>query len=165
MGEAESAKRDIAVAMIGVARQMKRRFDMSVEKIGVTSAKWTLIAVVSRNPGATQRTIAETLNVTEASAGRLIDRLCADGYLRRSANPQDRRAYRVYLTDAAMPLLAQLEGLARLNEDEAFAGLSAAELAQFKALLAKMAANLADAGPLPPQVLQDDGAAAELGKA
>jgi MarR family transcriptional regulator for hemolysin len=141
-------RRALSVTIAGLARQLKRRFDLSVEKIGVTSAKWTLIAVVSTRPGATQRTIAELLNVTEASAGRLIDRLCADGYLRRSANPQDRRAYRVYLTEAADPLLKQLEAVARQNEIEAFAGFSDDEIAQAQALLARIASNLADAGPL-----------------
>jgi MarR family transcriptional regulator for hemolysin len=141
-------RRAVSVAIGGVARQMKRRFDLSVEKIGVTSAKWTLIAVVSSRPGATQRTIAELLNVTEASAGRLIDRLCADGYLRRSANPQDRRAYRVYLTEAANPLLKQLEAVARQNEVAAFAGFSDEELVQVHALLERISHNLADAGPL-----------------
>lgn len=149
-------KRDISLGIVSIARQMKRRFDVSVEKIGVTSAKWTLIAVVSRNPGATQRTIAEILEVTEASAGRLIDRLCADGYLRRSANPQDRRAYRVYLTERATPLLERLEILGRRNEEAAFAGFSSADLALFHEFLARMAANLSEAGPLSPYVAADE---------
>jgi MarR family transcriptional regulator for hemolysin len=141
------AKRRVAVAIGAVARQVTRRFNLSVEKIGLTSAKWKLIAVVSRMPGVTQRTIAETLDVTEASAGRLIDRLCADGHLRRIANPHDRRAYRVYLTEAADPLLAQLEAIGRLHETEAFAGFSGEELAQLKDLLTRVLDNLAMTSP------------------
>jgi MarR family transcriptional regulator for hemolysin len=145
---ATDRRRATAVAIGAVARKMKRRFDLRVDKIGVTSAKWTLIAVVSTRPGATQRTIAELLNVTEASAGRLIDRLCADGYLRRSANPQDRRAYRVYLTEAADPLLKELEALARQNEIEAFAGFTDEEVVLAEHLLTRISNNLSEAGPL-----------------
>lgn len=147
MDDAESVRREVALGMAMVARQMKRRFDLSGESAGVTNAKWTLIAVVSRFPGATQRTIAEVLNVTEASAGRLIDRLCTDGYLRRSANPQDRRAYRVFLTDAADPLMKELEAQAARLEAEAFAGVSLQELRRMKGVLDRIAANIAEAAP------------------
>ena len=57
-----------------VARHLRQGFDQSVERSGVTRAKWTLIAAVARIPGATQRKIAEALEVKEITAGRLIDR-------------------------------------------------------------------------------------------
>ena len=89
-----------------VARQLRRTFDQSAERSGLTRAQWHLIAAVARNPGATQRIIAEALEVREITAGRLVDRLCDDGYLRREANPNDRRAYCVYLTSAAQPAVS-----------------------------------------------------------
>ena len=54
-------------------------------ELGVTRSQWTLIAVVARRPGLTQRVIAESLEIKEASAGRLIDKLCQDGMLIRQA--------------------------------------------------------------------------------
>ena len=67
-------------------------FDREVAGLHVTRSQWTMIAVVARSPGATQRTIAEALEMSEASAGRLIDRLCADGLLERHERYDDRRA-------------------------------------------------------------------------
>src|ERR1700719_4159299 len=100
-----SRKRSVALKLTVIARQLRVTFDQSVEQSGLTRAKWTLIAAVARNPGATQRMIAEALEVREITAGRLVDRLCDEGYLRREANPSDRRAYCLYLTAAAQPLL------------------------------------------------------------
>jgi MarR family transcriptional regulator for hemolysin len=119
-------------------------FDQSAERSGLTRAQWTLIATVARNPGATQRTIAEGLEVREITAGRLIDRLCDDGYLKREENPSDRRAYCVYLTPAAQPVLDKLDELAKVHETAIFAGFDAAEVEKLDALLDIIAGNLSD---------------------
>jgi MarR family transcriptional regulator for hemolysin len=127
-----------------IARQLRVAFDQSVEQSGLTRAKWTLIAAVARNPGATQRTIAEALEVREITAGRLVDRLCDEGYLRRDENPSDRRAYCLYLTPAAQPVLDKLDELAKIHEAAIFAGFEAKDLERFDALLDGIARNLSD---------------------
>jgi MarR family transcriptional regulator for hemolysin len=127
-----------------IARQLRVAFDQSVEQSGLTRAKWTLIAAVARNPGATQRTIAEALEVREITAGRLVDRLCDEGYLRRDENPSDRRAYCLYLTPAAQPVLDKLDELAKIHEAAIFAGFAAEDLERFDALLDGIARNLSD---------------------
>jgi MarR family transcriptional regulator for hemolysin len=86
---------------------MRNNFDRVLAEKNITRSQWGLIAVVARRPGATQRTIAEVLEMSEASAGRLIDRLCADGLLERRERDDDRRARAVYITAAAEPLLAR----------------------------------------------------------
>jgi MarR family transcriptional regulator for hemolysin len=127
-----------------IARQLRVTFDQSVEQSGLTRAKWTLIAAVARNPGATQRTIAEALEVREITAGRLVDRLCDEGYLRRDVNASDRRAYCLYLTPAAQPVLDKLDELAKIHEAAIFAGFEAEDLERFDALLNGIARNLSD---------------------
>jgi MarR family transcriptional regulator for hemolysin len=107
----------------------------------VTRSQWTMIVVVARNPGATQRVIAEALEMSEASAGRLIDRLCADGLLERQERYDDRRARAVYLTKAAEPLLEKLGELARTGEHMLFRGFSEEELETFKGFLDRLYKN------------------------
>lgn len=109
----------------------------------MSRAKWGLIAAVARNPGATQRATAAMLQVTEVTAGRMIDRLCEDGLLERRDNPLDRRGYCVYLTPAAKPLLDRLGEAAAIYEAEAFAGLSDDDLARLETLLDRIASNIA----------------------
>ncbi|MET0250817.1 MAG: MarR family transcriptional regulator [Novosphingobium sp.] len=111
-------------------------------ELGVTRSQWTVIAVVSRSPGATQRSIAHTLEISEASAGRLVDRLCADGLLVRRPKDDDRRAYCVDLTDAGTALTSQLAEIARMNEETALADIPDDQLERLTILLDKIAANL-----------------------
>lgn len=140
----DNIQRSISLKLIVLARQLRIGFDHEVARIGVTRAQWTLIAAVSRNPGATQRTIAAALEVTEVTAGRLIDRLCDDGYLERRENPSDRRGYRVYLTCAAQPVLDQLSAIAQIQENELFQGFDEQDLTRMEILLDMLYQNLSD---------------------
>ena len=128
-----------------VARQLRISFDQRVERSGLTRASWQLIAAVARNPGATQRLIAEALEVREITAGRMIDKLCAEGILERREHPQDRRAYCVYLTSDAQPMLDKIDELAKVHEADIFAGFATADLDRLDELLEGIARNLATA--------------------
>lgn len=101
-----------------------------------------MIAVVARHPGVTQRYIAEALNMSEASAGRLIDRLCAEGLLERRDRDDDRRARAVHLTPAAEPLLAKLAQIANNNEEQLFKGFSDQELVELDDYLTRIYDNM-----------------------
>jgi MarR family transcriptional regulator, transcriptional regulator for hemolysin len=140
---ANDAKRNIALRLTVLARLMRNRFDREVASLGITRSQWSMIVVVARNPGATQRTIAEALEMSEASAGRLIDRLCAEGLLQRQERFDDRRARAVYLTPQAEPLLAKLSAIGKEGEERIFSGFSEAELANLEALLDRVYRNLA----------------------
>jgi MarR family transcriptional regulator for hemolysin len=144
LGAPGNSKRSLALKLSVVARQLRVTFDQSAEASGLTRAQWQLIAVVARNPGATQRTIAEALEVREITAGRLVDRLCDEGYLRRDENPTDRRAYCVYLTPAAQPVLDKLDELGKVHEAAIFAGLEAEDLQRVDALLDAILRNLSE---------------------
>ncbi|MCB2072662.1 MAG: MarR family transcriptional regulator [Novosphingobium sp.] len=121
---------------------MRSKFDRIVADLNVTRSQWSMIAVVARSPGATQRMIAEALEMSEASAGRLIDRLCADGLLERRDRDDDRRARAVYLTEAAEPLLAKLAEIAKQGEEQMFAGFSQEEVDRLEELLDRLYSNI-----------------------
>jgi len=135
-------RRNIGLRLTVLARLMRSKFDRIVSDLNVTRSQWAMIAVVSRRPGATQRTIAEALEMSEASAGRLIDRLCADGLLERRDRDDDRRARAVYLTKAAEPLLAKLAEIARQGEEEMFKGFSPEEIDRLEDFLDRLYANI-----------------------
>ena len=135
-------KREIGLRLNMLARRLRNRFDRQVSELNVTRSQWTMIVVVARNPGATQRVIAEALEMSEASAGRLIDRLCADGLIERQERYDDRRARAVYLTKKAEPLLAKLAEIARESEVSLFRGFSSEELETLSSYLDRIYKNL-----------------------
>jgi DNA-binding MarR family transcriptional regulator len=144
----KNRKRAIALKLSVIARQLRQNFDQFAERSHLTRASWTLIAAVASNPGATQRVIAEILEVREITAGRLIDRLCEEGYLKRREHPSDRRAYCVHLAANAQPVLDKLEQLAKAHESQIFAGLESEELEKLDGLLDTIWRNLSAARSL-----------------
>jgi MarR family transcriptional regulator for hemolysin len=141
-GIVTNRKRAVGMKLTVLARQMRQRFDERVEQMGLTRTKWVLIATVSAHPGATQREIAEKLQVTDVTAGRLIDQMCADGLLQRRDSPHDRRAYSVVLTPAAQPVVEKLSKAADLYEAETFANFDDEDLDLLDRLLSKLSQNL-----------------------
>jgi DNA-binding MarR family transcriptional regulator len=138
-------KRSVGLKMTVLARQLRQGFDERVEKAGVTRAQWGLIAAIMSNPNSTQRELAAKLEVTDVTACRLIDRMVAAGLLERQEHAQDRRAYRVALTQEAEPLMAKLAAAAETYESEVFANLDDADIDLFNTLLARISQNLAGA--------------------
>jgi MarR family transcriptional regulator for hemolysin len=136
------SKRDISLRISVLARILRNYFDRQVAALNVTRSQWAMIAVVATSPGATQRMIADALEMSEASAGRLVDRLCGEGLLMRRARDDDRRAKAIYLSEAAGPLLEKLTIVAKESEDRMFKGFTETELDTLKTLLDRVYANV-----------------------
>jgi DNA-binding MarR family transcriptional regulator len=64
--------------------------------------------MIDRAPGAALRVgdLAQQLRVTSGAASKLADRIERNGWIRREADPGDRRVSRLVLTDAGRGLLA-----------------------------------------------------------
>src|SRR2546423_12702734 len=91
----------IGVVIADVARLLRTAFDRRVRVLGITRAQWLVLTRLHRRPGASQSELADMMEVERASAGRMIDRLEANGWVRRRAGRRDRRVKRVYLTPEA----------------------------------------------------------------
>lgn len=121
-------RRSISLRIGILARLMRNIFDREIASLGVTRSQWTMIAAVASRPGANQRVIAELLEMSEASAGRLIDRLCNEGLLERRAREDDKRARAVFVTDRVGPIMEKLTRVAEANEERLFRDFDEDEL-------------------------------------
>jgi DNA-binding MarR family transcriptional regulator len=142
MAESLDTRRSISLRLTVMARLMRSDFDRHAGDIGLTRSQWSLIAVVTRRPGSTQKAIADLLEMSEASAGRLVDRLVADGVLERRDRSDDRRAKAIYMTPAAAPLLERMSKHADKREARMFKGMDEAQLTHFRDLLDIVYANM-----------------------
>ncbi len=107
-----------------VSRLMRRRFDERARLIGVTRSQWRTLFVVSRNEGANQGVLADMLEVEPITLCRMIDRLEESGLLERRRDPADRRAWQIFLTPKALPLIEKLRVVAEDLFDQAIDGMS-----------------------------------------
>src|SRR5262245_37419979 len=132
-------------AMIAdVARLLRTAFDRRVRGLGLTRAQWLGLTRLYRHPGVSQSEFADMMEVEKATAGRLIDRLEAKGWVHRTAQNGDRRVKRIYLTPEAKRVHKRLWHIAEANVEDALADLSLRETAQFTELLARVKKSLVE---------------------
>lgn len=137
-----------------VSRLLRRNFDERARSIGVTRPQWRVLTALVRNQGINQGGLAELIEVEPITLCRMVDRLQEAGLVERRSDPADRRAWQLFLTDKAMPLLGQLKIRAEGMIEEAMEGLDAQERAQLHDLLERVRANLSR------KTTENDGASA-----
>jgi DNA-binding MarR family transcriptional regulator len=124
------------------ARLFRRMFDGNIRDLGMTSLQWRTVARLKRDPGMRQSELADLLEVEPITLSRMIDRLAESGMVCRKPDPNDRRAWNLYLTDKAEPLMAQLQREADAVQELALTGLSEDERALLGELVERMRLNL-----------------------
>jgi MarR family transcriptional regulator, transcriptional regulator for hemolysin len=125
-----------------VSRLLRRDFDRRVRELALTQAQWRAIAHLSREEGIKQAVLAERLEVQPITLGRLVDRMEAAGWVKRTPDPDDRRASLLYLTAKAQPILAEMRAHANEALDDVMRGVSATARKQLTKALLQMKQNL-----------------------
>lgn len=125
-----------------VSRLLRRRFDERARSIGVTRAQWRALTALSRHEGINQGGLADLLEVEPITLCRMIDRLEEAGHVERRRDPNDRRAWNIFLTETSRPLLAQLREIADQLFDIALADLDEQQRAVLTASLERVRDNL-----------------------
>lgn len=134
--------KELAWEMAETSRMMRRFYDRRASALGVTTAQWRVIAHLGHSPGIKQVELAERLDVEPITACRIVDRLEEAGLVERQRDPEDRRAWRLVLTEKAEPILARLRELAEDMASEAFAGFSVEEYEAIRAKLVRVRENV-----------------------
>ncbi|KPF73323.1 transcriptional regulator [alpha proteobacterium AAP81b] len=142
---------DSLALLIGdTSRLLRRKFDSRARRLGVSRAQWQVLFALSRSEGTNQAGLAEALDVETITVGRMVDRLEDAELVERRADPADRRAWRLYLTPRAHPLLEELREIAAVLMAEALVDLDDAEQAQLAELLGRLRARVQRRDEVPP---------------
>jgi MarR family transcriptional regulator, transcriptional regulator for hemolysin len=151
-----SLRRDLAFTINDVARLLRTYADQKAAQYGMSRAKWAVLARLDRFEGLKQTELADMLDLQPISLTRLLDSLCANGLIERRADPDDRRAKRLFLTPAARPLLERLGDLAEELMGTALAGLDQRDSKALLAQLSTIKDNLRRAVARRQQILVVD---------
>jgi DNA-binding MarR family transcriptional regulator len=109
------------------------------QDFAITLPRFDLLAQLERNPqGLKMGELSRRMMVTGGNVTGITDQLAAEGWVKRTATPADRRAYVVKLTAAGK---RAFDRMAAAHEEWVIGllgGLSAAEREQLSRLLAKV---------------------------
>lgn len=120
----------------------RKHFDRRAVKFGLTRAQWRATKMLYHREGLRQTELAEYLEMEPIAVGRVIDRLQTAGFVERRPDPKDRRAWRLYPTEQARAVIADMEDIARGLRRDATQGIAMEEMEQCMAVINRIKENL-----------------------
>jgi len=105
------------VFLLNVAqRRLQRHVAVRSGDSGVTAAQSGLLFVLGQRDGVPMGEAAAALDLNPPGISGLVDRMTAARLIERRADPEDGRAWRLWLTSAGRAAMAQTKAeLARIN--------------------------------------------------
>ena len=125
------------------SRLLRRAFDVRMRELGLTAVQARLLLSLRKFPDNNQAFYAERLEVEPITLTRIVDRMEDAGWIERVADPSDRRARLLHLTDKSRGIVSKLRTRVDGLVDDMSHGLSTGERAELTRLLGLVAENLA----------------------
>jgi len=151
--------RNVGFLFKDVSRLWVRYFEQQADQLGMTLTHAKVLVFLSRNEGTTQARLAELCDTDPMTLVRVLDRMEKDGWLERRPDPNDRRAYRLFLKPGSDPVLAEINRIADRARGEVLSGLSTEERTQLVDLLDRIQGNLLTLVPAANEPARAGGAA------
>jgi MarR family transcriptional regulator, transcriptional regulator for hemolysin len=123
------------------AHALRKAFDRLASGLGVTRAQWKVLFRLTRTPGLRQVELADMLDIEPITLCRIVDRLEEARLVQRVRDPDDRRAWRLHVTDEAQPLIERLKAVGSDLVDQAFAGINPKDIEITRRVLAQARDN------------------------
>jgi len=123
--------------------------DALARPAGQTSARWQVMGVVEHGP-ATVAQVARALGLARQSVQRIADLLEADGLAEFVANPADRRAELLQLTDAGRAALREIQSAQRTWADALGAQVGEEDLRRASEVLGRVMEVVVNLNPVDP---------------
>jgi DNA-binding MarR family transcriptional regulator len=117
-----------------------RLWKQRLSTIGVDPRQVLLLRHVAAAEGQSQQALGEALRIPPSRMVALVDELEKSRLLERRANPDDRRARALHLTQEGRQLLDKVMNLSAEHEAQLSTGLTAGEHAQLVSLLKALVA-------------------------
>ncbi|MCP1199148.1 MarR family winged helix-turn-helix transcriptional regulator [Notoacmeibacter sp. MSK16QG-6] len=129
-----------------LVRAFRSRFEeaVSASPVAVTPAESRVLLDLTKHGPSRQAEIGERLAIGAMSVTGLVDRLEKAGFVRREADPEDRRAKCIHLTTASAPVLEEIQRVKSALRDRATRNIDPADYEIYTRVIRQMRANLAD---------------------
>jgi DNA-binding MarR family transcriptional regulator len=107
------------------------RIGRLLRPLGVSAAGGLVLGILRDGGPMPPSVLSERLIVTRATVTGVVDSLERNGFVRRSANPTDRRSLLVEITPAGLEVLRELRVLVHRNEKAWLSGFADPELRRY----------------------------------
>jgi DNA-binding MarR family transcriptional regulator len=123
-------------------RLLRKTFDERVRSLGLTAVQARLLLSLVKFPDNNQVFYAERIEVEPITLTRIVDRMEESGWVERVADPGDRRARLLHLTDKSREIVEPLRTIIDGLVADMAEGLTNHERETLAILLEKVSENL-----------------------
>ena len=128
----------LADAFMAVARQLRERSAETLAPWDITPAHLRALRTLARHPTMRLSELSDRLQIAPRTATEVVDALQARGLVRRRADPADRRAILVEVTERGAGLLAEIRATRGTEAGRTFGRLGPADRAELARILSKL---------------------------
>jgi DNA-binding MarR family transcriptional regulator len=133
---------DLGYQLKLVSQLTYREFQARLEPFGITPFHYLVLCCLWQEDGLATSGIAEKLQQLGATLTGVLDRMEERGMVRRERDPQDRRIWRVWLTEEGKSLREVLPPIAAEALEKFLTGVSARDRERLSKILARIVVNL-----------------------
>lgn len=102
-------KRQTVMRSVGRARRVWNNHVKQIAQAeGIPDSYRQVVMFLHHHPGSGQRSIAEFVGVTTSAINQVVKSMLEEDYLRKEADPSDRRGTRLYLTEKGESVASRL---------------------------------------------------------
>jgi len=112
-----------------------------ISKFGIGSGQVMFLMELYKKDGISQEELSEGLNIDKATTCRAIKKLEEAEFLTRVKDKNDKRAYKLYLTQKSKDMEESIRGVLRICEDHISKNLSEEEVKTLAMILKKICIN------------------------
>jgi DNA-binding MarR family transcriptional regulator len=128
----------LAEALTAIARQLRERSAETLAPWDITPAHLRALRVLARHGTMRLSELSDRLQIAPRTATEVVDALQARGLVRRRADPADRRAILVEVTDRGAGVLAEIRAGRGTEAGRIFGRLTPAERAELARMLSEL---------------------------
>ena len=132
----------VGLQLARTAKATGRAFDAALAEAGGSLPVWLILVSLKTGGHAMQRELAASVGIEGPTLTHHLNRLEADGIVRRERDPANRRIQRVVLTDAGGAMFLRLAGAVRAFDRRLRRGFDEADVAALGDLLARLRTNV-----------------------
>ena len=141
---AKSERDGLGFLLSDAVRMIRKVAAVRFESENMTLAQAKALFGVKRYEGIRQVDLAEYMEIQPITLARLLDQLADSGLVERRKDPNDRRAFRLYLTPEGEVVVDKFKTASALWQQEILAGLNEAEVETLFKALDQIRANLSE---------------------
>ncbi len=128
--------------VVCIRKALRREFELRAAALDITAAQLPVLKRLWEGDGITTALLTQDASSDGGTLTGILDRLEKKNLIRRERSQQDRRAVKIWLTDAGRALEAPLTNIIQEINRQAMNGLSAKQQEQLVAIMEKVEKNL-----------------------